>query len=191
VATSSRRQVVLLSVLVAALLVIVWWNFIVPPAPLAPPSLTASARNAGPLRPAAPGVRSQTSAPGQVESLRLASLTADRPQPEGGERDPFRFGERQAPPRAAGDQPVAAVRPQPPVPTGPPPPPPITLKFIGVVDTADKRKIAVLSDGQNVFYGREGEIVEGRYRIQRISAESIEMAWADGTGHQVIRLSGS
>jgi hypothetical protein len=185
VPTSSRRQVVLLCALVAALLVIVWWNFVVPSAPLAPPSVAASAR------PAAPGVRSQTNVPGQVESLRLASLTADRPQPEGGERDPFRFGERPAPPRGAGDQPVAAVRPQPPVPTGPPPPPPITLKFIGVVDTADKRKIAVLSDGQNVFYGREGEIVEGRYRIERISAESIEMAWADGTGHQVIRLSGS
>jgi hypothetical protein len=77
------------------------------------------------------------------------------------------------------------------MPTGPPPPPPIALKFIGVVDTADQRKIAVLSDGQNVFYGREGEVVEGRYRIERIGAESIEMTWADGTGHQVIRLSGS
>ena len=33
--------------------------------------------------------------------------------------------------------------------------------------------------------------VDGRYRIERISAESIEMAWADGTGRQLIRLSGS
>jgi hypothetical protein len=187
VATSSRRQIVLLGVLVAALLVIVWWNFIVPPAPLPPPSVGAP-----PTRAAAPGVRAQTNVPGQVESLRLASLTADKPQPEGGERDPFHFDERPAATRAAAGQPVAAANPEPPpVPTGPPPPPPITLKFIGVVDTADQRKIAVLSDGQNVFYGREGEIVEGRYRIERIRAESIEMAWADGTGHQVIRLSGS
>lgn len=184
-ATSSRRQVVLLCVLVAALLVIVWWNFIVPSAPLPLTSVAA------PTRAAAPAVRAQTTVPGQVESLRLASLTADKPQPEGGERDPFHFGERPAPTRAAADQPVNVARPQPVVPTGPPPPPAIMLKFIGVVDTADQRKIAVLSDGQNVFYGREGEIVEGRYRIERISAESIEMAWADGTGHQVIRLSGS
>jgi len=176
---------VLLGVLVAALLVIVWWNFIVPSAPLPLATVTT------PTRAAAPAVRGQASAPGQVESLRLASLTADKPQPEGGERDPFHFGERPAPTRTAAGQPVAAARPQPPVPTGPPPPPPIMLKFIGVVDTADQRRIAVLSDGQNVFYGREGEIVEGRYRIERISAESIEMVWADGTGHQVIRLSGS
>ena len=175
----------LLCVLVAALLVVVWWNFVVPSPPVALPGAAASPRAA------APGVRAQTNVPGQVEPLRLPSLSADRPQPEGGDRDPFRFGERTAPSRAAADQPVAAARPQPIVPSGPPPPPPITLKFIGVVDTADKRKIAVLSDGQNVFYGREGEIVEGRYRIQRISAESIEMAWADGTGRQVIRLSGS
>jgi hypothetical protein len=185
VATSSRRQVVLLCVLVAALLFIVWWNFVVPSPPLASPIAAGSARVA------VPAVRGQSHVPGQVEALRLASLTAEKPQPEGGERDPFRFGERLAPPRAAADQPVASARPRPPAPTGPPPPPPITLKFIGVVDTADQRKIAVLSDGQNVFYGREGEVVEGRYRIEHISAESIEMAWADGTGRQVIRLSGS
>ncbi len=185
-ATSSRRQVVLLCVLVAALLVIVWWNFVVPAAPPVPSIAVGSTRTP------VPAVRGQGAVPGQVEPLRLASLTAEKPQPEGGERDPFRFGERAAAPQqAADDRPVAAAPTRPPVPVGPPPPPPITLKFIGVVDTSDQRKIAVLSDGQNVFYGREGEIVEGRYKIERISAESIEMAWADGTGRQVIRLSGS
>jgi hypothetical protein len=183
VASSSRRQVVLLCILVAVLAVIVWWNLVVPAAPVAPPIATGSAR-----LPAA-SVRGQASVPGRVEALRLASLTVEKPVPEGGERDPFRFGERPAPP--AEDRPVAAAPPRPQLPTGPPPPPPITLKFIGVVDTADQRRIAVLSDGQNVFYGREGEVVEGRYRIGRIGAESIEMTWADGTGHQVIRLSGS
>jgi hypothetical protein len=184
VASSSRRQVVLLCVLVAALLVIVWWNFVVPAAPVAPPIAARSTPSS-----AASG-RGQANAPGQVEALRLASLTAEKPLPEGGERDPFHFGERPAPP-AEQTQVAAAAPPPPQMPTGPPPPPPIALKFIGVVDTADQRKIAVLSDGQNVFYGREGEVVEGRYRIERIGAESIEMTWADGTGHQVIRLSGS
>ena len=182
-ASNSRRQVVLLGILVAGLLVIVWWNFVVPAAPAAPPIATGSARV-----PAA-NVTGRPSAPGRAEALRLASLTAQKPQPEGGERDPFRFGERPAPPVEHRAGAAAPTRPQ--MPTGPPPPPPIALKFIGLVDTADQRKIAVLSDGQNVFYGREGEVVEGRYRIKRIGAESIEMTWADGTGHQVIRLSGS
>lgn len=186
-ATNTRRQALLLGVLVAVLLVVVWWNFIVPAAPLAPPIAGVAPR--GPAGP----VRGPASAPRQVEPLHLASLTTEKPEPEGGERDPFRFGERPAPAQAHVEQqqPAVAAAPQPHAPTGPPPPPPITLKFIGLVDTSDRRKIAVLSDGQNVFYGREGEVVEGRYRIERISAESIEMAWADGTGRQVIRLSGS
>jgi len=186
VATNTRRQAVLLGVLVAVLLVVAWWNFIVPAAPLAPPIAGSAPR--GP----AGAARAPASVPGQVEPLHLARLTTEKPEPEGGERDPFRFGERPAaPPQAQVEQPAMAAAPQPQAPTGPPPPPPITLKFIGLVDTSDQRKIAVLSDGQNVFYGREGEVVEGRYRIERISAESIEMAWADGTGRQVIRLSGS
>ena len=80
----------------------------------------------------------------------------------------------------------------PPVPVGPPPPPPIALKFIGVVEQAPSRlKLAVLSDGRNVFYGKEGEVIEGRYRIERIGVESIEMAYVDGRGRQTLRLSGS
>ena len=37
----------------------------------------------------------------------------------------------------------------------------------------------------------EGETIDGRYRIDRIGVESIDMAWTDGRGHQIIRLSGS
>jgi hypothetical protein len=59
------------------------------------------------------------------------------------------------------------------------------------VERTNKMKIAVLSDGRNVFYGQEGETIDGRYRIERIGVESIEMVWLDGRGRQVIRLSGS
>jgi hypothetical protein len=52
-------------------------------------------------------------------------------------------------------------------------------------------KIAILSDGRNVVHGREGDIIEGRYRILRIGAESIEMAYVDGRGRQTLRLTGS
>lgn len=86
--------------------------------------------------------------------------------------------------------PSASVGPS--LPVGPPPPPPIALKFIGVVEQAPSRlKLAVLSDGRNVFYGKEGEVIEGRYRIERIGVESIEMAYVDGKGRQTLRLSGS
>ena len=81
-------------------------------------------------------------------------------------------------------------------PAGPPPPPPlapITLKFIGIVDAPSHgEKIAILSDGRNApFYGKEGAIIEGRYRILKIGVESVELAYADGRGRQTIRLTGS
>jgi hypothetical protein len=52
-------------------------------------------------------------------------------------------------------------------------------------------RVAVLSDGRSVYHGREGEVIEGRYRIVRIGEESIQMEHLDGRGRQTIRLSGS
>ncbi len=82
------------------------------------------------------------------------------------------------------------------VPAGPPPPPPwapIALKFFGlVVAPAHGEQLAILSDGRNApFYGKEGAIIEGRYRILKIGVESVELAYADGRGRQTIRLTGS
>jgi hypothetical protein len=75
---------------------------------------------------------------------------------------------------------------------GPAGPPPIPLKFIGVVEEpALHRRIAALSDGRFTYYGTEGDIIEGRYRIVKIGVESIEMMHVDGRGPQTIRLSGS
>jgi hypothetical protein len=72
-------------------------------------------------------------------------------------------------------------------------PPRIQLKFIGIANSeADPKvgKIAILSDARGVYHGREGEIVEGRYRILRIGVESIDLAYLDGRGRQTIRLTG-
>ena len=75
-------------------------------------------------------------------------------------------------------------------PLPPPGPPPITVKFIGVVSRRDVGKVAVLSDGKNVYYGREGEIVDGRWRIVSIGEESLQIEHADGRGRQTVRLTG-
>ena len=77
-------------------------------------------------------------------------------------------------------------------PAGPPPLPPIAMRFIGLVEEQDHvRKIAILTDGRGIYQGREGDIIEGRYRIVRIGVESVELAYLDGRGRQTIRLSGS
>jgi hypothetical protein len=133
-----------------------------------------------------------TPGPAPVPDVRLDALDAERPRPESRERNPFRFKPSAPPPPPA--VPPGVIRPgvdAAPPPSGPPPPPPIGLKFIGIVEALGQaQKIAVLSDGRNVFHGREGDIIEGRYRILRIGAESLEIAYADGRGRQTIRLTG-
>jgi hypothetical protein len=66
------------------------------------------------------------------------------------------------------------------------------MRFIGLMEaTEHAQKIAVLTDGRGIYQGREGDIIEGRYRILKIGVESVEMAYLDGRGRQTIRLSGS
>jgi hypothetical protein len=112
-------------------------------------------------------------------------------------RNPFRFRPKApppAPPVAQARPPAALSGASPDVaaPQGPPPPPPIALKFIGTVSsTGHDSKFAILSDGKFVYYGREGDIIEGRYRVVKIGEESVQMEYVDGRGRQTIRLSGA
>lgn len=174
------RQLALLVALLVVLALVLLWN--------RGPGLTG-----GPLP--TDGARALQAAVAMPDEVRLAALAAPRPEPTGGARNPFHFRSRQTPAApmsafgsAGGPAPAPPAPPGPPAPAGPPP---IALKFIGTVDPASSGRLAVLSDGRDVFYGREGDTIEGRYRILRIGVESIELARLDGTGRQVIRLSGS
>ena len=64
------------------------------------------------------------------------------------------------------------------------------MKFIGSVKRVNGVEWAALTDGKNVLYGREGDIVDGRYRIVEIGTESIVLTSVDGRGRQVVRLTG-
>jgi len=157
----------------------------------APPSQTAG-------RPAA-RPSAQPAEPLPPVDVRLEALTTSREEPTDVGRNPFRFQARRVTPvttpdvgRLPGvpddqvDGPPAA-----PVPSGPPPLPPITLKFIGLVQKADGTKFAVLSDGRGPpISGKEGEEIEGRYKILKIGTESIEIAYIDGRGRRTIPLTG-
>jgi hypothetical protein len=143
-----------------------------------------------------PAVRRSKAPAGGAADVHLKALEGARAKPVETARNLFRFKPKPpppAPPSPVVRAPIVVAPPPPPAPTGPPPPPPITLKFIGLVQTADKtQRLAVLSDGRGGIptYGKEGDIIEGRYRIVRIGAESIELSYLDGRGRQTIRLSG-
>jgi hypothetical protein len=149
--------------------------------------------DAAPARRAAPAARGQAAEAG-VTDVRLDLLTAGAGEAGTVTRNPFRFEQRAAP-QSTSAAARRAVRPEtfaPPVPTGPPPPPPITLRFIGLIEAPPRTgRVALLSDGRGgLMYGREGDTVDGRYRMLRVGTDSIEMAYVDGRGRQTIRLSG-
>jgi hypothetical protein len=124
--------------------------------------------------------------------VRLEALEQKRPAAADGDRNPFRFYVKPPPP----PPPVTEAPPTPvlrPVPTVPPPdpgPPPIPLKFIGVLEAPKVGKLAVFSDCRVTMRGREGEIIDGRYRLVRIGVESVVMEYVDGRGRITIRMSG-
>lgn len=125
--------------------------------------------------------------------VHLDRLSAERAQPSDGGRNPFQFRAKPAPAASGGTAAAGGFGDlaPPPVPAGPPPPPPIALKYIGLVEGKSGLRVAVLSDGRSApMYGRQGEIVDGRYRIVAIGVESIELEHVDGRGRQTIRLTG-
>ncbi|MCA1649676.1 MAG: hypothetical protein LC753_05135, partial [Acidobacteria bacterium] len=129
--------------------------------------------------------------PGALD-VRLEALKAERPGPDDEARNPFRFQPKPPPPAPPTVAPPKALTPAPVdvPPPGPPPPPPITLKFIGIIEAPGVGKLAALSDCRYTFRGREGEVIEGRYRLVKIGIESVTMEYLDGRGRTTIRLSG-
>ncbi len=182
-AASSRARpwlLVLLALAIAAFVASRMW-------PASAPSGTAGPAPAARRAPA--GKATATLNPADLD-VRLDALEAARPAAESVDRNPFRFKPAAAPPPPAGAAGLPPTRlPGPPPVEGPPPAPPIPLKFIGIVEKQGL-KVAALSDCRSTFYGSEGQIIDGRYRLVRIGIESLVMEYLDGTGRTTIRLEG-
>lgn len=131
-----------------------------------------------------------------VEEVRVIRLAQELPDLPEQTRDLFRYRSTPPPPKVAPVRvpvPIGPTRSVPPAPPAPaPPPPPIPLKFVGLVEAGGKTgTVAVLSDSKGgVFYGREGDIIDGRYQLVKVSVEQAELMYPDGRGRQVLRLSG-
>ena len=168
--------------------------------------------SAGPPPPAVSSTPTQRPGPaakGPVNAedldVRLESLN-QKPAPLGeGRRNPFRFEAPPAPPAPEGVYKPPPTRPIDPstVNPGPPPPPPgpprigETVKFIGVMETSTG-KIGAFSiwDAQLrecrgvPSPGKEGDVLEGRYRVVRLGIESATLEYLDGRGRETLPLNG-
>jgi hypothetical protein len=129
-----------------------------------------------------------------VSEIQLELLQRERAELSAPNRNPFRFERRAsaAPPPRQQARRSAPIEEVPIGPLPPPPPPPIPLRFIGYLQPSNAPgRVAVLSDGRgNVFNGREGDVIEGRYRLLRVGNDSADLIYLDGRGRQTIRLSG-
>lgn len=174
-----------LVVVLATVLVTIW------------PRGTADTRGSGGDRPRDPGVAAAD--PAVPPALGLDRIGSQRVEPAN-RRDLFRFGS--APPAAiegqaepGPDAPGSGRAPtardevdQPAAPAGPPPPPPIPLRYVGYAETPGSGRVAALSDGRFTYHGREGDVIEGRWRVVQIGVESLVIERVDGTGRQTLRL---
>jgi hypothetical protein len=151
------------------------------------PAGTSQVRSNG--RSAATTAATQT----PVADLKLELLKSDASELEPSTRNPFQFRSKPSAPapreQASASKPPVVIAP-PPLPQGPPPPPPIALKYIGVLETAQGRMAVFRDSGGDIVNGREGDIIDGRYRLLKIGVESADLAYMDGRGRQTIRLSG-
>jgi hypothetical protein len=131
-----------------------------------------------------------------VADVKLELLKTAPSELEQSTRNPFQFKPKAPPPAPPPPPQANAGRIMPPVPLpspvpqGPPPPPPIALKYIGVLETAQGRVAVFRDTGGDIVNGKEGDIIDGRYRLLKIGVESADVAYVDGRGRQTIRLSG-
>ena len=184
---TERRSQLILAVALVALAGVGYWSW------MQTSTVPAPSSNATGSSTAVAGGKRTSGSTVEAPDVHIDELEAERPKPGGPERNLFRFRPKapQAPTPVAArpGPPTPPVAVAPPTPTGPPPP--IALKFVGVVKREGQPTIAILTDGNGEIHGVEGGTIAGKYRILRIGAESIEMAYLDGRGRQTIRLSGS
>jgi hypothetical protein len=81
-----------------------------------------------------------------------------------------------------------AQKEPPPPPPGPAPPPPINLKFFGFASRVGEPKRIFLSQGEDIFVAAEGDIVDRRYKVLRISPQAVEIEDVLNNNRQSIPL---
>ncbi|HUR20643.1 MAG TPA: hypothetical protein VMZ90_07535 [Vicinamibacterales bacterium] len=188
-----RRQLITLGVVIA-IGVLVYFKYPWAPVPAGPPPVTTVVPGAASNTPAG-APRGAASSQVLPEPIKLSRLQVVNEETQGN-RDPFGFGVPPKPPAPPPPPPAPVVirptpPPEPPKPTGPPPRPQIPVKFLGFAeDLSRPGKLVSLSVNGSVVLAREGDVVDGKYRLVKVGLESIVMAYLDGQGQQIIRSGG-
>lgn len=210
---SDRDKIIRFGVIGGALLITAVYGYLQLRTPDAPAPVVAPSITIAPVKttPAGSSRATTTSAPSGVvtrgaaatkvgttssqydPSLRMgAMLVAESLKYSGTGRNIF--SDTAVPPVAAIPKILAPVRTNvpvaPPVQQAyvPPPPPPIDLKFFGTATKADGSRQAFLLHGDDVFLAATGSIVQRRYKIGVISANTVEVEDLTNNNKQSLQL---
>ena len=174
--TENRTQVIVLSVLGAVALILLgsqFWPSSPEAAPAVTPAVSAPPRPGG--RRNASGKVVHMFEPRLDPTLDLALLNqSEQIKYAGNGRNIFVAGsvaKIETPKHSGATDAEAGVRPLPAI----PPPPPITLKFFGFANRPGETKKVFLSQGEDIFIAAEGDIVDRRYRVLRISSNAVDV----------------
>lgn len=182
--TENRKEAIAAIVLGVVLLLVVAYQFIPSSSTNASTSPTTTALTEPLSRTVRPGRRGQTSAKKQKAAqdldptLHLQQLDAtEQIKYEGSGRNIF-VAQADVPiptPLAPGRTDTTAAGGNTYTTPAVAPPPPIPLKFFGFASHPGEPKKIFLSKGDDVFIAGEGEVVDRRYKVLRISANSVEI----------------
>jgi hypothetical protein len=120
---------------------------------------------------------------------------------EGGQRNLFQFGAAAPVETPKGEEPKVKiakvydyprpyVKPPPPPPKVDPPPPPPSFKYYGLATKRiDNKRTAFFLDGEEIIFAIEGMTVKSRWRVVRISAESVMLEDTQSKKQQALAIS--
>lgn len=175
----TRRKTLLIAL--GALLLIGAWRSL-------QPLLRDKLRDEDPVAPAVvlPSGHKAPRPADRLATLHLASLDHPSPGSAAAGRDLWRFIDPPARPQpeivtVLPPRPENLPQPETTTALNPPPQPTVSLKYLGNFGPAGK-KIAVLSDGQQIYNAQEGDVIGGRFIVARIGYESVDIRFVDFPG---------
>jgi hypothetical protein len=174
--SENRNQLIALAVLGTIAVVMFAYEFWPSPHSATPSAQTSSTPAKPTMRRTASGRMVPVTEPRLDPTLDLSRLKqSEEIKYAGNGRNIFAMGSvaKIEIPRAKGVTDAQAdngPRPLPPI----PPPPPITLKFFGFEKRPGGNRV-FLSQGEDIFIASEGDIVDRRYKVLRISPTAVDV----------------
>ncbi|KUZ71941.1 hypothetical protein WI36_18440 [Burkholderia ubonensis] len=143
----------------------------------APPSQAASAASAS-ATVAAPRAPVDTPTPAPTPREQLAALRA--PVSVESANDPFTASSWQPPPPVEAPPPTA--RPAPPT------APPVPFSYVGELDAKADKPQVFLSNGDQLLIVSPGDVIDGQYRVDSVSASNVVLTYLPLNQTQVVSI---